>query len=148
MIFRFIYGILHKQSARWSSGQDASLSRWKRGFDSPTGHHNTKDALWRLLCYENLYRGESNAALRKRAGGSFLAVTEDFCKSRINPSALMTCKNQERFPSRDLYLGGIERSVKKTSRGLVFSGDRRFLQVTYKPISTYDLQKSRTIPLA
>ncbi len=26
--------------ARWSSGQDASLSRWKRGFDSPTGHQN------------------------------------------------------------------------------------------------------------
>ena len=27
-----------RQTARWSSGQDASLSRWKRGFDSPTGH--------------------------------------------------------------------------------------------------------------
>ena len=24
--------------ARWSSGQDASLSRWNREFDSPTGH--------------------------------------------------------------------------------------------------------------
>ena len=24
--------------ARWSSGQDASLSRWKHGFDSRTGH--------------------------------------------------------------------------------------------------------------
>ena len=27
-----------KQTARWSSGQDASLSRWKHGFDSRTGH--------------------------------------------------------------------------------------------------------------
>ena len=24
--------------ARWSSGQDAGLSRLKQGFDSPTGH--------------------------------------------------------------------------------------------------------------
>ena len=25
--------------ARWSSGQDGGLSRRKREFDSPTGHH-------------------------------------------------------------------------------------------------------------
>ena len=28
--------------ARWSSGQDASLSRWKHGFDSRTGHQKRK----------------------------------------------------------------------------------------------------------
>ena len=28
--------------ARWSSGQDASLSRWNQGFDSPTGHLERK----------------------------------------------------------------------------------------------------------
>ena len=27
-------------TARWSSGQDVGLSRRKRGFDSPTGHHS------------------------------------------------------------------------------------------------------------
>jgi hypothetical protein len=25
--------------ACWSSGQDATLSRWKQGFDPPTGYH-------------------------------------------------------------------------------------------------------------
>ena len=30
--------------ARWSSGQDGGLSRRKREFDSPTGHHNNKSA--------------------------------------------------------------------------------------------------------
>ena len=30
-----------KEMARWSSGQDAGLSRLKREFDSPTGHHST-----------------------------------------------------------------------------------------------------------
>lgn len=30
-------------SAPWSSGQDASLSRWKQEFDSPWGHHITPD---------------------------------------------------------------------------------------------------------
>ena len=29
--------------AHWSSGQDASLSRWKLGFDSRMGHQNKKD---------------------------------------------------------------------------------------------------------
>ena len=29
---------MYKCRARWSSGQDASLSRWNQGFDSPTGH--------------------------------------------------------------------------------------------------------------
>ena len=28
--------------AHWSSGQDASLSRWKLGFDSRMGHHKRK----------------------------------------------------------------------------------------------------------
>ena len=28
----------HYSLARWSSGQDAALSRLKQGFDSPTGH--------------------------------------------------------------------------------------------------------------
>ena len=28
--------------ARWSSGQDGGLSRRKREFDSPTGHHQKK----------------------------------------------------------------------------------------------------------
>ena len=28
--------------ARWSSGQDASLSRWKHGFESRTGHQKRK----------------------------------------------------------------------------------------------------------
>ena len=28
--------------ARWSSGQDASLSRWKHGFDSRTGHQKRR----------------------------------------------------------------------------------------------------------
>ena len=34
-------GIMMKLSdvARWSSGQDGGLSRRKREFDSPTGHH-------------------------------------------------------------------------------------------------------------
>ena len=38
-------GILIKLSgdmARWSSGQDGGLSRRKREFDSPTGHHSKK----------------------------------------------------------------------------------------------------------
>ena len=29
---------MYKCKARSSSGQDASLSRWNQGFDSPTGH--------------------------------------------------------------------------------------------------------------
>ena len=29
--------------ARWSSGQDGGLSRRKREFDSPTGHHVVAD---------------------------------------------------------------------------------------------------------
>ena len=33
------------QTARWSSGQDGGLSRPKREFDSPTGHHNF---LWKF----------------------------------------------------------------------------------------------------
>ncbi len=31
-----------ENKARWSSGQDASLSRWKHGFDSRTGHQKRK----------------------------------------------------------------------------------------------------------
>ena len=31
--------------ARWSSGQDGGLSRRKREFDSPTGHHLSLDKL-------------------------------------------------------------------------------------------------------
>ena len=35
----FQYDILfYVDTARWSSGQDVSLSRWKHGFDSRTGH--------------------------------------------------------------------------------------------------------------
>lgn len=80
LTFRRLCGILHEQSARWSSGQDASLSRWKRGFDSPTGHHNKTTPLGVAFVLQVLW-GESNAAYRKQSGGLFSAVTEDFCKA-------------------------------------------------------------------
>ncbi len=44
------------------------------------------------------------------------------------------------------YMRGIRSSVKKTSRGLVFSGDRRFLRSTRNEVCTYASQKSRTNP--
>ena len=38
--------------AHWSSGQDASLSRWKLGFESRMGHHKEKhDATRRVFLY-------------------------------------------------------------------------------------------------
>ena len=43
LTFLFWCGILNTvDTARWSSGQDVSLSRWKHGFDSRTGHQNKK----------------------------------------------------------------------------------------------------------
>ena len=43
LTFLFWCGILNTvDTARWSSGQDVSLSRWKHGFDSRTGHQNEK----------------------------------------------------------------------------------------------------------
>ena len=35
---RICYNIQARNKAHWSSGQDASLSRWKLGFDSRMGH--------------------------------------------------------------------------------------------------------------
>ena len=37
------YGACIDDVARWSSGQDGGLSRRKREFDSPTGHHPRKN---------------------------------------------------------------------------------------------------------
>ena len=39
---RICYNIQARNKAHWSSGQDASLSRWKLGFDSRMGHQRTK----------------------------------------------------------------------------------------------------------
>ena len=36
---RRLFSSLYSYMARWSSGQDGGLSRRKREFDSPTGHH-------------------------------------------------------------------------------------------------------------
>ena len=47
-------GILfkHKAMAHWSSGQDASLSRWKLGFDSRMGHQKSKQHIARCaVCF-------------------------------------------------------------------------------------------------
>ena len=45
--------------AHWSSGQDASLSRWKLGFDSRMGHHKEKhDATRRVFLYANSTESE------------------------------------------------------------------------------------------
>ena len=38
--------------ARWSSGQDGGLSRRKREFDSPTGHHLSLDKLMPIWYHE------------------------------------------------------------------------------------------------
>ena len=54
--------------ARWSSGQDASLSRWKHGFDSRTGHQ--KKNTHRVVCVLFLStpsRGLEHAAKRRFA---------------------------------------------------------------------------------
>ena len=37
--------------ARWSSGQDASLSRWKHGFDSRTGHQKRRAPIIRCSSF-------------------------------------------------------------------------------------------------
>ena len=37
--------------AHWSSGQDASLSRWKLGFDSRMGHQKKKAAHRKMCCF-------------------------------------------------------------------------------------------------
>ena len=48
-----------RDAARWSSGQDASLSRWKLGFDSRMGHHKEKhDAKRRVFLYANSTESE------------------------------------------------------------------------------------------
>ena len=43
---RICYNIQARNKAHWSSGQDASLSRWKLGFDSRMGHQRTKHLEW------------------------------------------------------------------------------------------------------
>ena len=45
-----------------------------------------------------LWRG-IEAALRKRSGGAFLAVTEDFCKARENKSVQIALQKSRRSPS-------------------------------------------------
>ena len=40
---RRLFSSLYFHMARWSSGQDGGLSRRKREFDSPTGHHLSLD---------------------------------------------------------------------------------------------------------
>ena len=60
----FDYDILgYVNVARWSSGQDTSLSRWEHGFDSRTGHQRTKHSkrsaffvLWRPTLHRTLHR--------------------------------------------------------------------------------------------
>ena len=47
--------------ARWSSGQDTGLSRRKRGFDSPTGHHYLEN---KICC--QIERADEHPRFRKK----------------------------------------------------------------------------------
>ena len=46
-----IYYLSARITAHWSSGQDASLSRWKLGFDSRMGHQKKKAAHLAMCCF-------------------------------------------------------------------------------------------------
>ncbi|MBO4868757.1 MAG: hypothetical protein J5585_03495, partial [Clostridia bacterium] len=59
--------------------------------------------IWRFTSYAGF-----EAALRKRSGGAFLAVTEGFCKARMNKSARIALQNPRRIPH-----GAPEKSVRK-----------------------------------
>ncbi len=52
--------------APWSSGQDASLSRWNQGFDSPRSHwkESRKDLIYKTFRDFSVFRFEN------RAGGT------------------------------------------------------------------------------
>ena len=71
----------HKAMAHWSSGQDASLSRWKLGFDSRMGHHkeNTIATRWCFL-YANSMESEPRvvalAQLHKTCGAPHLIIAQ------------------------------------------------------------------------
>ena len=51
--------------ARWSSGQDGGLSRRKREFDSPTGHHTAHGS-----SYSSIAQSVEHAAVNRRVVGS------------------------------------------------------------------------------
>ena len=51
----------------WSSGQDASLSRWNQGFDSPRHYQMKPTARWVFQLVELYYRG---SRIRKGSGVS------------------------------------------------------------------------------
>ena len=70
--------------APWSSGQDASLSRWNQGFDSPRSHWDLQILLQIFLLYRKVLKSENigynewwikNGITKERGLGSNFAMT-------------------------------------------------------------------------
>jgi hypothetical protein len=74
---------------------------------------------------KSFHREESNAALRKRAGGSFLAVTEDFCKAPGMKSAQIALQK-----SRTIPLFSLQPTLLESNAALRKRAGGSFLAVT------------------
>ena len=90
---------------------------------SPVCSTSKKGRIRVLFCWCFCKWKGIEAALRKRAGGSFLAVTEYFCKAQRNDYALMLCKNQEESRMLVIYR---TRTYEKNAPGLICSDTNTF----------------------
>ena len=77
--------------AHWSSGQDASLSRWKHGFDSRTGHQKKNKVQHRCTLFffcrpiRGISPGESSRRLASLGSHSPLGDRRAACAARHSP---------------------------------------------------------------